>query len=68
MMNLSSFLPFFFKSSLIQCVGSSVQGMSGQRCNRSPLGGRLAMMFVDRYFHHYYFHLARAVGVAVTRC
>ena len=26
------------------------------------------MMFVDRYFHHYYFHLARAVGVAVTRC
>ena len=29
-------------------------GKSGQRCSRSPLGGRLATTLVDRYFHHYF--------------
>ena len=31
--------------------------MSGQRCSRSPLGGRLATTIVDRYFHHYFFSI-----------
>ena len=52
---------FWHKSNLI--LSSYYFGMSGQRCSRSPSGGGLAMMFVDRYFHHYFFHLARAVAV-----
>ena len=42
-------------------------GMSSRPCSRSPLGGQLATTLVDRYFHHYFFHLARVVGVAVSR-
>ena len=29
-------------------------GTSGRHCSRSALGGRLATMLVDRYFHHYF--------------
>ena len=32
---------------------NKIIGTSGRRCSRSPLGGRLAMTLVDRYFHHY---------------
>ena len=42
--------------------------MSGRRCSRSLLGGRLATTLVDRYFHHYLLARAAALqSVAVRR-